>query len=1087
MPDDMQKHIVLLNQRVVQLNQQAQYEQAIEMARLACDLASEHLGADHPFLATSLNNLAELYRATGHYDQAETLYQEALAIRRATFGETHPAVAAILHNLAGLYLTIGDYAGAGPPLLRSLEIRRTTLGEMHLDVSQSLSQLALLRKLKGSYAQAEPLYQEALHIRSAILGTNHPAVATTLNNLAELYQAMGNYSKAEPLYQQALEIKRTTLGDLHPDVATCLNNLARLYYTAGGYAQAEALYQEALSLQCRALGETHPDVAGTLNNLAELYRARGNYKQAETLLQQALAVWGATPERVHLNMAVSLNNLGELYRTIGNYAKATALYEQAFAISRTAMGAAHPYVATILNNIAELYRQTGNYAQAEPLYHQSLAIRCTTLGEAHPEVAQSLNNLASLLCAKGDSVQAEPLYQQALSIRRSTLGGSHPDVAQCLSNLGVLSMSKGDYTGAEPLLQEALEITQKALGEGHPDVAHLLNNLALCCVATNRQREALPLLKQAAIVDDQVVGQVFSLSSEHQRMEYLKTLQGRFDGFLSFTSRVSADSTEAVQAALDLTLRRKGIGAEALAVQRDVILNGRYPALESRLRELSALRMQIAQKTLTGPGPEGVEAHLQHVKKWNLQRERWETELAHQIPEMNLSKRLQNIDHRLIAKELPEGAAVVEFVLFDVFDFSARPVQSAARWSPAHYAAFVIQAGKPEETRFVDLGDASLIDRLVGDFITAVTSKAALARHLKAGSSLSERRSYQSIGTALRKILFAPLQDALGGCTRVFLSPDGELTRLPFETLPTGDGHYVIDDYQISYLSTGRDIVRLNAAVLDQSALPLVVADPDFDLSDAAAPVSAATGTPRGRRSRDLNHDPLRFEHLPGTRVEGQRVADLLGVQPMLDGAALEGTLKAFHSPRILHIATHGFFLPDQHRIPDKEGTDLQTIPEPTMSRLERFLEQPGENPLLHSGLALAGANTWNRGGSLPPEAEDGLLTAEDVSGLDLLDTKLVVLSACETGLGQVKVGEGVFGLRRAFVLAGARTLVMSLWKVSDGHTRELMGEFYRHLLAGRSRVDALRVAQLAMKEKDMHPYYWGAFICQGDPDPFAL
>lgn len=1083
MSDDMQKYIVLLNQRVVQLNQQAQYEQAIEAARLACGLAGEHLGTEHPFLATSLNNLAELYRTTGHYARAEALYQQALAIRRTAFGEIHPAVAAILHNLAGLYLTMGDYAGAEPPLLRALEIRRTALGEVHLDVAHSLSQLALLHKLKGSYAQAEPLYQEALNMRSAILGASHPSVATTLNNLAELYQAMGNYSKAEPLYQQALEIKRTTLGELHPDVATCLNNLARLHYAAGDYTHAEALYQEALSIQSPVLGETHPDVAGTLNNLAELYRARGNYKQAETLLQQALAAWGATPERVHPNMAASLNNLGELYRAIGNYTKAAALYEQALAVSRTAMGASHPYVATILNNIAELYRQTGNYVQAELLYHQSLAIRRTALGEAHPEVAQSLNNLASLLYAKGDSIQAEPLYQQALVIRRTILGGSHPDVAQCLSNLGVLSMSRGDYTGAEPLLREALEITQKALGEGHPDVAHLLNNLALCCVATIWQGEVLLLMKQAAIVDDQVVGQVFSLSSEHQRMEYLKTLRGRFDGFLSFAFRVFADSSDAVQAALDLTLRRKGIGAEALAVQRDVILSGRYPALESRLRELSALRMQIAQKTLTGPGSEGIEAHLQCIKEWNLQREQWETELAHQIPEMNLSKQLQDIDHRLIAKRLPEGAALVEFVYFDVFDFSAPPAQSAARWKPAHYAAFVIRAGKPEDTRFIDLGGASLIDRLVGDFITAVTSKAALARHLKAGRSRSERRSYKSIGTTLRKILFAPLLDALGGCTRVFLSPDGELTRLPFETLPTDDGHYVIDDYQISYLSTGRDIVRFNAATSDQPALPLVVADPDFDLSDDTVPVWAATTTPRGRRSRDLNRDILRFERLPGTRVEGQRIANLLGVQSLLDGAALEGTLKAFHSPRILHLATHGFFLPDQQRFLDKERTDLQTMREPTMSRLERFLEQPGENPLLRSGLALAGANTWNRGGSLPPEAEDGLLTAEDVSGLDLLDTELVVLSACETGLGKVQVGEGIFGLRRAFVLAGARTLVMSLWKVSDGHTRELMGEFYRHLLAGRSRADALRVAQLATKEKYMHPFYWGAFICQGDPD----
>lgn len=639
-----------------------------------------------------------------------------------------------------------------------------------------------------------------------------------------------------------------------------------------------------------------------------------------------------------------------------------------------------------LNQRVVQLNQQAQYEQAIEAARRACDLVGEHLGTEHPFLATSLNNLAELYRTTGHYARTETLYQQALAIRRAAFGEIHPTVAAILHNLAGLYLTIGDYAGAEP------------------------------------------------------------------------------------------------------PLRRKGIGAEVLAVQRDVILSGRYPALESRLRELSALRMQIAQKTLTGPGPEGVEAHLQRVKEWSLRRERWETELAHQIPEMNLSEGLQNIDHRLIARELPEGAAFVEFVHFDVFDFSARPAQSASRWSPAHYAAFVIQAGKPEDTRFVDLGDASLIDRLAGEFIAAVTSKAALARHLKAGSSLSERRSYQSIGTTLRKILFAPLQDALGGCTRVFLSPDGELTRLPFETLPTDDGHYVIDDYQISYLSTGRDIVRLNAAAPDQSALPLVVADPDFDLSNNdAAPVSAVTTRMRGRRRTcDLNRDPLRFEHLPGTRIEGQQVADLLGVQPMLDGAALEGTLKAFHSPRILHIATHGFFLPDQQRIPGREGTDL-TIREPTMSRLERFLEQPGENPLLRSGLALAGANTWNRGGSLPPEAEDGLLTAEDVSGLDLLDTELVVLSACQTGLGEVRIGEGVFGLRRAFVVAGAKTLIMSLWKVPDIQTQGLMVDFYQRILAGQSPADALREAQLAMKTRYPHPYYWGAFICQGDPGPLPL
>ena len=471
---------------------------------------------------------------------------------------------------------------------------------------------------------------------------------------------------------------------------------------------------------------------------------------------------------------------------------------------------------------------------------------------------------------------------------------------------------------------------------------------------------------------------------------------------------------------------------------------------------------------------------------WNARREQLEAELARRIPVMNLAQKLQTADRQTIARVLPQASALVEFVRFHHFDFRAEYDRSDLRWKPAHYVAFILTADKPDDVHLIDLGEADLIEASLEVFLTALTTEASVPRHMTAGRSPSKRASYTSSGRALRAKLFDPLLRALKGRKRLFLSPDGDLSRLPFGVLPTGDGHPLIDTYQISYLTTARDVLHFNAPSIAQPAPPLVVADPDFDLSegDEKVPASAATTIPRGRQSRDLNRDTLRFEHLPGTRIEGEQVAALLGVRPLLQRAALEGTLKASRSPRILHIATHGFFLPDQQRTLDKEGTDVQMVGELMRSRLERFLEQREENPLLRSGLALAGANTWNRGGALPPQAEDGLLTAEDVSGMDLLDTELVVLSACETGLGKVHVGEGVFGLRRAFVLAGARTLVMSLWKVPDAHTQELMGEFYSRLLEGQPRADALRAAQLAMKERNAHPFYWGAFICQGYPGP---
>ncbi len=338
-----------------------------------------------------------------------------------------------------------------------------------------------------------------------------------------------------------------------------------------------------------------------------------------------------------------------------------------------------------------------------------------------------------------------------------------------------------------------------------------------------------------------------------------------------------------------------------------------------------------------------------------------------------------------------------------------------------------------------------------------------------------QQATNEDIGIQLREAIFTPLLKAIGNRKRLLISPDGDLSRLPFEVLPAQDGRRLIDEYRISYLGAGRDVVRFDFKSNREPARSLVAADPDFDFGAKVTHAEAAAGT--GRRSLDLKRDAMRFNRLPGTRVEGQSIASMLDAELWTEDAALDARLKRCRSPRILHLATHGFFLEDQKRDPneDRFGMGAMSFSETGM---ERLTGSRLENPLLRSGLALAGVNTWLEKGELMEEAEDGLLTAEDVSGLDLLDTELVVLSACETGLGEVRTGEGVFGLRRAFVLAGARTLVMSLWKVPDEQTQELMEDFYRRILAGQPRADALREAQLAMKAKHPEPKYWGAFIC---------
>jgi CHAT domain-containing protein len=490
---------------------------------------------------------------------------------------------------------------------------------------------------------------------------------------------------------------------------------------------------------------------------------------------------------------------------------------------------------------------------------------------------------------------------------------------------------------------------------------------------------------------------------------------------------------------------------------------------------------------------------------------------------MNLEQKLKAADRRAVGLGLSEGVALVEFVRFPIFDFQAHSGRGGPQWRPARYVAFVLPGGAPDEVQMVDLGEAEPIDRLIADFRAGVIAEADTAD----GRDMAKRREQDviraqgSAGTHLRAALFDRLAPALGNRTRLLIAPDGDLARLPFEVLPTADGRRLIDDYQIIYLSCGRDVLRFGAAATGEPAAPMILADPDFDLETVTVRESApprvgfwsrligrgksTPTTPKqpvpmlatevrstGRRSRDLDRDRSahHFDRLPGTRAEGERVAAMLGVSPWLGSSALEARLKtACRSPRILHLATHGFFLTDRQRDLEREGRSLGF----DFGEFTGAPDGPGrlsgplmEDPMLRSGLALAGANTWLRAGNPPEEAEDGLLTAEDVTGLDLLATELVVLSACETGLGQVHIGEGVFGLRRAFVLAGAKTLVMSLWKVPDEPTRELMEDFYGHLLAGEGRAEALRQAQLALRAKYPAPYYWGAFICQGDPSPLG-
>jgi len=453
------------------------YEKALPLFQRALDIRENVLGPQHPSVATTLNNLAELYRQMGDYEKALPLFQRALEIYEKVLGSQHPSVATILNNLAELYCMMEDYEKALPLFQRAFEISENVLGPQHPSVATTLNNLAGLYRQMGDYENALPLYQRALEISEKVLDSQHPSVATTLNNLAELYCLMEDYEKALQLYQKVLEVYENVLGSQNPPAATTLNNLAGLYRQMGDYENALPLYQRALEISEKVLDSQHPSVATTLNNLAELYCLTEDYEKALSLFQKALSIRENVLGSQHPSVATTLNNLAELYCLMEDYEKALPLFQKALGIRENVLSPQHPSVATTLNNLAELYRQMGDYEKALPLFQRAFEISENVLGPQHPSVATTQNNLALIYHKRGDYEKALLLYQRALEIYEKVLGPQHPSVATTLNNLAGLYRQMGDYEKALKLYQRALEIREKVLGPQHPSVATTLNKL----------------------------------------------------------------------------------------------------------------------------------------------------------------------------------------------------------------------------------------------------------------------------------------------------------------------------------------------------------------------------------------------------------------------------------------------------------------------------------------------------------------------------------------------------------------------------------------------------------------------------------
>jgi CHAT domain-containing protein len=856
---------------------------------------------------------------------------------------------------------------------------------------------------------------------------------------AAALERAGRFDDARVLLERALTTTEDVRGSNDVQVGGVAAQLAGVYRRLAEGTKSESLYQRAIAIMDRTLGAGHPATALTRSQLAILYQRQGERRKAELLLQQALDVIENTVGQDHPWFVSCLATLGNLRDDEGDLDEEQKIVQRGLAITEKIGDTNSVQYAALLNNLGEVARQKQDYPRAAQLFQRSLALGEALLGPDNYSIATALQNLGIVARERKDYATAISYNERALSIRERMVGSDHPDVAHILTNLANIYRATGDYRRALETHSRALHIWENAAGPYQQATLLSVGNIAKTYAATGDMANAIAFQRRADGILERQLALNLAAGSERQKLAFVRAMAERTDRTISLhLNRAPGDADVTAVAAL-VVLQRKGRVLDAMtdtfaAVRQRVADEGD----QSLMDQLKTATAQLARVALSAPGQQRQEERQRTIKELEARKEELEAELSDHSAEFRVQMQPVTLD--AVQAVMPDDAALLEFAVFRPFD--PRAERNTDAYGAPHYAAYVIR--KHAAPAGVDLGTVATVDPAIDALREALSDP--------------NRPGLQSRARAVDEQLMRRLRPYLGDATRLLISPDGNLNRVPFEALVDEHGRYLIERYAMSYLTSGRDLLRMQVPRQSRSE-SIILADPFFGEppprpADAGSQAAAAQ---RRSVTTAAALSTLYFAPLSGTADEARAIKTLFPEATLVTGRrATKDTLQRVAAPRILHIASHGFFLDDGGRSAAPAAAD--------------------GNPLLRSGLAFAGAN-------LTREHGEGILTALEASGLDLWGTKLVTLSACDTGIGEVRNGEGVYGLRRAFVLAGAETLVMSLWPVSDYIARDAMVAYYTRLRAGFGRGDALRQAKLAMLRRPnrRHPYYWAGFIQSGE------
>ncbi|MEM7298158.1 MAG: CHAT domain-containing tetratricopeptide repeat protein, partial [Bacteroidota bacterium] len=928
----------------------------------------------------------------------------------------------LLYNMATLQNELGYYKEAETLLL---DVRSRDEEEFGKNSAEFFDATRYLVELYNSTDQVDKIVSISEDLRKNV-DKNSMEEAVTYKWVGDAYSIEGSYKKSERALLRGLNKFESNGLEATFEYASILNSLGILYTNMGKLPEAEEVYEQAISVIDRIQGDNEDARAGINGNLAQVYFELGNYSRAIDIQQGLIDDSKEYYGEESFQYGIDLFNLGR---------------------------------SRVFNK---------EYTTAEEILLNALEIFELSTGKDGIDYGRTLNNLSLLNTRRGYIDEAIDFGQKAIDTYIAALGKENPLTASPHYNLANAYLGYEEIEKAEPLAQKAYSIRKKALGKNHPLFAKSANQMAIIKWKKKEMKEALGYYNETFENYFNQINTYFPVLTEEEKAKFYYTnLRPAFEQYISFIQESTrGEDKERLGEIYDFQLSLKGLIMYATSKVRENILSSGDEALISKYEEWISQKEQLAK--LFSTSDITLEERNKKIDSLTDISNTLEEELSKGSDVFGKNFANRKLTWRDVQKSLKPDEAAVEMVRYRVFSTDSSGVFT----DEVHYAALIVRADTEDYPEMVVLRNGAQMEKkYLSNYRNAIRFK------------ISENYSY--------RLFWEPISRKLEGTKKIYFAPDGVYNQISIYTLQNSKTkNYLLDEIDVALVTNTKDLVD-KGPTFEPGGRSVFFGYPQYSMgtevdTDNNADNRGVRGA-RGSRSgggnrldrgasipRGVRGNLVRYMQsfnglamLPGTKKEVELIDSLYNVSDKNSEAfyltdALEGTLKGVRSPNILHIATHGFFL---ELDPDDKATDSYT-----------------ENPLLRSGLILAGANNFIQYGEIPKEqnGDDGILTAYEAMNMNLDQTDVVIMSACETGLGEIKNGEGVYGLQRAFQIAGADAIIMSMWTVDDNATQELMTKFYEEWLSHGDKQKAFNAAQKVIRDKYKKPYYWGAFVMIG-------